>query len=358
MKSKSPIVFFIDDLAPGGAQKQLILLANQLSSILPNTIYIMCYGLNLRLQEDLDISKIKLVFLRRKYKASILIFATWELWRIKPFIVISFLRSPNIIVEIVRFFILRKFKLIISERSAQNYLLKGPLLLLQRLLHRSQPDYIVFNSSHNMDLFATYYGLDNRLTVIENFVEVKIVEIPERRKVFNIGVFANYTRNKNVQGLIAALLLLDPETLERIHIDWYGEERDESYCLAKKDVETHNLSSVLRLNGFCPNPIEKYEDLHCIASFSFFEGMSNSLLEAMAYKRVVIASRIPSSVELLKSEDFLFDPENPIEIADVLFRVSELSDNEVEKIALYNFDRISDMHNSHDILNKWLALIK
>lgn len=62
--------------------------------------------------------------------------------------------------------------------------------------------------------------------------------------------------------------------------------------------------------------------MSCVVHASLCEGMSNSVLEALAYGVPVLLSDIPEHRELLGCTEFLFDPNDPESLARCLRRLA------------------------------------
>jgi len=84
--------------------------------------------------------------------------------------------------------------------------------------------------------------------------------------------------------------------------------------------------------------IEEYKKAHIFILPSFYEGMSNSLLEAMACGCMAIASDIPGNRELVKNNEngVLFDPGNISKLEDTLVKVLNSGQGIIEEMGIKN----------------------
>ena len=100
--------------------------------------------------------------------------------------------------------------------------------------------------------------------------------------------------------------------------------------------------------------IMEYKKAHIFILPSFYEGMSNSLLEAMACGCMVIASDIPGNRELVKRYEngVLFNPSDSLNLEEVLMNVLNSGPGTIEDMGKksriiaerFDWDRVTDLY--------------
>lgn len=98
----------------------------------------------------------------------------------------------------------------------------------------------------------------------------------------------------------------------------------------KELVKAYGLEKQIYFAGFCQNIPAHYQLADAVITPSLREGLPAVVLEAMACKIPVLASRIRGHVDLLPQSQLLFNPKNPAEIAAKIQQV--LSNNPAQEI--------------------------
>ena len=68
-----------------------------------------------------------------------------------------------------------------------------------------------------------------------------------------------------------------------------------------------------------------YQNADLIVLASFFEGLSNVILESYMYGRMLLASNITQNTAVGSENQLYFDPNNPIDIANKIDEIYEMS---------------------------------
>jgi glycosyltransferase involved in cell wall biosynthesis len=331
-------LFVIDDLGPGGAQRQLVNLALELKRR-GNDVSVLCYFNRDYYAKTLSENGIEAKFLIIKNPIK----------RIAGFrryirdggfdVVISFLGVPNFICELASL-PAKKWKLIVSERSADPRILLTFKSRLLRIFHFTA-DQIVTNSESNLLLIkkAGLFLDDSKLKVIYNSIDLDSW-VPDRdytpRKdgILNIVVAANYRYNKNLNGMLRALVNLNEKEKESLRIRWYGEGLsepcfDESIKGDLAFIRENNLSSCVELYPQTQDIRNKMKDADIIALFSYFEGFPNAVCEGMALGKPIMASSVSDLTLVIENgvNGAIFDPNDTDSIVEA-FRFFISADNE------------------------------
>lgn len=166
------------------------------------------------------------------------------------------------------------------------------------------------------------------------------------RKLWKIDINATIyisvgelNKNKNHEVAIRALAKINNK-------DFYyvvcGEGNKKEYLIDL--AEELGVRDRVRFLGYQSNIAEILLACDCFLFTSFREGLPGSLMEAMASGLPCIASKIRGCVDLLEESKYLFNPNNPSELSDMMISIikKEESQREIEKnskrVVAFNLD--------------------
>lgn len=327
------LLFVIDNLQSGGAQRQMVNLAAGLHSRAHNVEFFIYYPQFNHFSNRLSEIGIPLHTYYKTHRFSInVILALRRRIRKGGYdAILSFLRTPNIYSEIATLG-RRRPVLVVSERGPLSSATPSYIKHLMRHLHRLA-DHITVNSHDQKEgMELDHPHLRGRITTIYNGVDIDAFCPPathdnmgdtRRLRILAIGTIHPH---KNPTALIQAMALYR----RRFHdlpflVRWvgkvsYSENRDGAFrdaksLLAQLDIEDHwewlgersDVPILLRQHDALIHPSTR-------------EGLSNAICEAMACGRPVLASRIADHPRLIEHgvRGYLFDPTDPGTIADAL----------------------------------------
>lgn len=311
------IILFTDCLGAGGAQRQLVGLADMLRQKC-HEVTVVTYIDQDFYKSFLDTKKIRNILLKKaaihKYRIPIVYkFLKSE----KPDVVIAYQETPSLIVCLCRLFGLR-FKLIVSERNTTQ---KTKLIDRIRFLLYLKADAIVPNSySQTQFLYNRFRWTRKKLRTIVNFVDLDTYNIVphNRHKVPKIVVVASVWQPKNTIGLLQACKILNSRNVE-FTLDWYGlvDNYSDYTDMCFKYIHDHNLSNV-SLFPKTKNIVEKYHDSDFFCLPSFYEGTPNVICEAISCGKPVICSDVCDNSKYVVDgyNGYLFDPNDINSIAN------------------------------------------
>ena len=216
----------IDDLGPGGAQRQMVNLALQLIK-LGHSVDISIYGEKEHYTDILIQSRIRIAKINIKDPLKrLLVFRKFIRGEQYNF-VISYLGIPNFICELAAF-PCRKWKLIVNERSANPVIYRSLKSRFRRLFHVFA-DAIVCNSYANKLIIREVnpFIRGNKIKVIYNMVDLDTWSPIANFKyleggILHILIAASHRNLKNMMGLLRAINLLNEDVRCRLKISWYG----------------------------------------------------------------------------------------------------------------------------------------
>jgi len=362
------ILFVIDDLGSGGAQRQLVELALGFTA-LGHQISFLTYHPESFFFANLKNAKIPVTCIINENYLNRFI-------KMRRFIrkgnfnaVISFLQASNFICELAGF-PFRKWKLVVGERSANPNILKSAKLMIYRFFHFGA-DYIVSNSEANMKIVKSInpFLSTSKCKIIYNIIDSgkwhpSNEYIPRRNGKLKLAIAARHQSLKNLNGLVEAVALLSQDEKSKIGIEWYGDRIDEpnpesSFIEAKNLIKRYRLEDIFSFFPATKSISQKIQQADIVGLFSFYEGFPNTICEGMACSKPVICSAV-SDIPLMLSynEKLIFDPTQIESIRNTLSYVIALTNEQLITIGQTNLKLAKENFNKETILNKYLDLIR
>jgi len=329
------VLFVIDSLGSGGAQRQVVNLACGLKAK-GHSVELLVYFPDLRFfRPEIDAVGIP-VHEVRKGKG----FSLKVLWRLTLLlrtrryeVVISFLTTPNIYCEMVKL-INPATRLIVSERSS-NALDGSPLgALARRLLHLAANS-VVTNSESHRNWLSKFPWLRSKTVTIYN--GYTMFPLPDRQLVNHTGEFrylviGRVDAGKNGLRLIKALILFRRKHGRTPVISWAGRREvgggsrayiDEMEALLAQHPTIFANWHWLGERSDVPDLLATHDAL---IHPSLYEGLPNVVCEALIAGCPVIISNVCDHPLLVEegSRGFLCDPLSEESICAAIERFESL----------------------------------
>ena len=346
------IMFNAYNLGKGGAERVISILSN--SFIKKNIVEIIIndkskteYEIDSEVKIfELDTKKIKNKLLRNIYREK-------ETEKIlnneKPDIIISFLPAPSFRVLIAN----RKLKIpvIVSDRNnpKKEY---SPLIkkILMKILYK-KADAFVFQTKEQSEYFCR--DIQKKSKIIYNPLKEEFIENSQR---------------KNPQKTIVAVGRLVPQKNHKILIKAFDEvvKKHDDYNLKifgkgklekrlKKYIKRLGLEDKVLLCGVKDDIKPELEKAEIFVLSSNFEGLPNSLIEAMAIGLPAIATDCPCGGprEIIKDgkNGLLVPVKNSTKMAEAINRLIE--DKQLRSEISFEATKIKNELNPNKITNEW-----
>lgn len=350
----------IENLGSGGAERQITGLAIQLKQHGFN-VGVLYYHDDVFYKHKLDengvYSELYSPALNRYTRVFKLCKRVNEL---KPDIVVSFLPGPNVALSIGKLLGILHTKLVVSERNyTWKWTFKNRLFVYLYLRNQA----IVANSTAEANNIKERFPiLREKVFSIPNFVEYDqfLPAKSEKSTKLRILTVARIRDYKNVHGMIKTATILKNMGVDFI-IDWYGYNYNDSYGNEISElIRSNDLSQYFFLREPTKNIEELYPkyDLFCLPSFK--EGYPNVIIEAMSCQLPIICSRICENPNIVKEgvNGFLFNPNDPMDIAKAVLNFSNLSEDERFNMGLQNRKKIIANNSINVFAEKYIDLIK
>lgn len=353
------ILLLTDSLGPGGAQRQLVGLATMLKDF-GYDVSIACYYDEPFYQYILDEKDIECKVVN---KANSIILRIPLIYRFikreSPDWVIAYQETPSLIVCVCKLLGI-KSSIIVSERNTSQRI--GLKEIIRFNLFR-YADYIVPNSFAQANLLSVKYKwMNSKIHPIPNFVDLKRFSFQKRKRKTPavILVVATLWESKNAKGLIEACSILKTKN-DPFIIKWYGVNDEmtpyanESFSLLKDK----GISS----NFFFFNKIKDIEKAYFEADYfclpSFYEGTPNVLCEAISTGLPVVCSNVCDNGIYVSDNvnGFLFDPNDPRDIAAAIERALILSEDEYSSFCNMSRHMAEDQLTPDIFIKRYLELL-
>lgn len=354
------IILFTDSLGAGGAQRQLVGLATFLQQVGYSIKVCTYYNLDFY-KSILDENKIpnELIPGINSRKGRILAVRAY-FKRENPDWVIAYQETPSLMACAAKV-LGCDYMLIVSERNTTQ---KTSMNEHIRFFLYRWADAIVPNSYAQGDFLLSHYPwMKSKLTTISNFVDLKRFEFSprHRRKKPLIVIAASIWPPKNTVGLIHAVKILKDRGAS-FRIEWYGivDAYNDYLVKSKKLIKELELEDYIDLLPKSKQIQEKYKECDYFCLPSFYEGTPNVICEAMSCGRPVICSKVcDNPVYVAESENgFLFDPRNPVSIADTIQRALQISDEKYLSCCNKSREKAERLLSEKFFIDKYVKIIE
>lgn len=369
---KQKIILFIDSLAGGGAQRQIVTLANHLDSS-KYELVLLVYHPIWHYRDNVNVENVRLELVEKKSKFDFLF-----LFRLikfikseKPDIILSYLNTANMWARVAGK--LAGVKTIITSERNIDIVHSRLRVIIEKLLHRFSR-YVIVNASATKDLLIKKVGVpESKIKVIYNGVDldqfepVKPDQIEDFKRKVDIQpeelVLTLPGRLIPQKNHLCLLKSIEHNNLSErnIKILFVGEEIDinlaESY---KNYVIEHGLDHIVKFLGKRNDMNVVYAASDAILLPSLWEGFPNVILESLLLSTPVIASEIADNAQLVIDEytGFLFESNNDKELSNCILKFIDMSSDEKAKMGLNGFTHIRDKFSKKKLIENYQNLFE
>ena len=362
------ILCVIDNLGSGGAQRQLVEIALGFHE-LGHQLHFLTYHSESFYSLSLENKGISIKCIISKNYIKRFFEMRYHIRQGNYIAVISFLEASNFICELAGF-PFKKWKLIVGERSANPNLFKSPKLRIYRWFHLLA-DYVVANSYSNIQIVKSLNPLLSALkcSVIYNIVDFSQWKpttdyVPRRNGKLKLVVASSHQKLKNLSGLLGAIVLLSEQEKSLLEIEWFGDRLNEPYfdnslIEGRLLIKRYALEGIISFYPATKDLNYKFQQADVIGLFSFYEGLPNTVCEAMACAKPVICSAVSDIPNFFNyDKNLLFNPCATESIRNTLSYVISLSNEQLIAIGQINLKKAKENFSGNLIINKYLNLIK
>ena len=338
------ILLFIDILGSGGAQRQIVGLAELLCKQ-GHDVLLLDYWDSVFYDEYLMARQIPFEHCLTKGKWNILQMFKRKVESFQPEVVIAYLDSPTIIACLGKLCSRHKFRLIVSERNTTQY--NNWKTRLRMHLFRLA-DVVVPNSySQQAFIDKNYPFLHNKVVTITNMVDTlrfKPAQNKSQNEVSRFVVVGRVVAQKNPLRFIEAVKLLKEAGYE-FRVDWYGDPYPQSYYeQCQKLIQEQDLQACFQFHPATQDIVSVYHEADAFVLPSIYEGFPNVLCEAMACGLPVIASNVCDNPHILCDtiNGYLVNPHDAHDISAKMQQMLTLKPEERMQMGLESEKIISE----------------
>lgn len=313
------ICVFTNTLLKGGAEKQALLLSKVLSNRY-RVLLVVYYG-NQVSEEYIKIIEgfpVEVIYLKGSHFAKLISF--FNFLRIhKVNILFNYLLTTNFVGGFIGKIAGVKYK-IGGIRSSK---IDKKKLFLQRFLHNHVNEFTIFNNFQGIvNLSKKGFNISKSVMIPNCFdLKTKLIEHPKSNKIKILSV-GRFHQAKDYPTAIMSLI-----ELKRFYPD--VEYTIIGYGSLEKDIQSlifeNNAEEYIKLVINPDNIKEYYINSDIYLMTSIFEGMSNTLLEAMSYSLSLVATNVGDNGKLVKEgfNGYLSPPKDIQTITKSLLKLCE-----------------------------------
>lgn len=290
------LCFVIPGFGEGGAQRQCILLINELSKNPDFEVHLIYFigGVYFDLLDKTN------VCIYKGPAVSMMSFSAiahvWRcLRRIRPAIVFSWLHSCDVFVGLMKMIRLDTgFRWVMAERD--SFYPRQAKYIFREFIGR-YADAIACNSAKGRQYWEKL-GLDADVLSVHGNILYTPPKINTLQKDIDVLYAGRLEPQKNIEFLSWTLKELRSNSERSICLVGSGALKDR----ALKILSDSEGSSKIEVHPFAINIFDYYVRARVFVSFSLHEGMPNVLMENVSIGNVVVVSDIPEHVALLGEE--------------------------------------------------------
>ena len=360
--SKIRVLFVSGDLCDGGAQRVISVLSNKLAECSNYEVFLYVFS-----KSNLDYSISDRVHLTYMCQDEIEYRATSHLKRLTNLRFYIKKNKPNVGVGFLQggyalYFasIGIKFYKIASARVNPEKInqAKGINAIISRYWFR-HANSIVLQTESQKDI-ADKLGWKNCLVIGNPISDVATsAKVSDYRKTCkNFVMVGRLVVQKNYLLVIRAIAKLVDEGID-VCVDIFG--TGEHRKAIEEAIQEYHVEANVVLKGWITNPVEEIINYDGFILSSNFEGMPNSLMEAMAVGLPVIATNCntgPGDLIENGKDGFLISVDNESELCTAIKRLMSMNESERERIGFNARQKLMRSYSSDAIVLKWKELFE
>ena len=367
------IIFLINSLQIGGAEKQLLLTAVSMSEK-GHDVTILTFYPKYDLIDGINLKGVKVSSFDKKGRWDILAFI-WKfpliVKRINPDLVYSFLPVPNLLstaLKILRPNVKVMWRLAASDMDLTNYDWSARIVDKMQILLSSIPDAVIANSYSGKRHAQAKGFKSNAFYVIQNgfntneFYKIK-ESIFDVRKEWGTGkkshLIGMVGRIDPVKGhttfikMAKVLHVLDKEIRFICIGDGSEEYRNELIELTKK----LGISDVITWISRYKDMNIAYNAMDCLCLTSESEGFPNVVAEAILAGTLVVSTNVGDVERILGGTEMISETNDPRILAELCLKVVSFTKEEKKNRIKILQDRIKSKFPLDNVSNSSLEII-
>lgn len=371
-EKRNKVICLINHLGPGGAQRQMVYLANVL--INRNIDVKLIYYHNIDNQSHLLNNNVDSCYINHNSKFDLVKKLKNEISLHKPNTIISYIDGPDFLAIIYK--ILNPFsntKIITSERNfnVNGFSVKDFIL---RLRHVFATNVVCNSYSQAQALKKNMPHLAKKTCYIANVLDFKNYTKKSNfnnTDTFKFVVPASYIPSKNIKNVLKAVkYMVENYPSLQFKVEWFGSQQlkanesplngtNHDYVDSQTFINKNQLKNYFQLNDVDPKLIKKMSNFDCLLLASFYEGCPNAIMDGMASGLPVICSDVGDNPRIIddKRGGYLINPYFYKTIADAMLRMIKLENKKRISFGNYNYNKSIELFSSVTFSEKYLKVI-
>ena len=361
------ITCFTESLGGGGAEHQMVILAEMLAEKGYNVTIATYADVPDHYSVPKGVNRIRIAEGESAIKKHLAIFSYFI--KAKTDCVISYRKMCNIRALVPLLFRSKRVKVICSERNTTVGPPDYKRKLLVHMLYR-RAEFIVPNSeSQTQYMRKENPRLVSKLRTIHNYTDLQhfaVCDMPSRLDVLKIAVFARYSKQKNPILFAEALSELKAQTNRVFEVHWYGSQKgtnngfNNDYLALKSKVEELGINDVFKLHSAVKDIYALMGDYHAVCLPSITEGFSNSIAESICCGKPMLVSAVADNVVMVHDGEngFLFDPTHTNSICQAFLKFFALSSESIKRMAVESRRIAEALFDKERFISQYIELIE
>jgi|GEM_PF-4309860 len=360
------ILFLIEGLPPGGAERQLVILMNALCR-LGHTVHLLTWVDNDFFKQP-DIPEVHWTRQIRKnrWDFSPVLKASQLILKHKMEAIQGFLNTGNLYAVIAGFLSGKSDRVYCSERSAMRIL--GFWAKLHKPFAHRKSVVTICNSNEGSRFVLSLGVSQDKVHIIRNafiretFVQPEDYDKNSARKAvglhyeFRYGLcVARFAVVKNHHGIVQALAKLTlPEDFKMLFV---GDGNTNDIDWLKKEIKTLGLERHFEFRNSSDKVQKYYWAADFFVLFSNFEGSPNTPIEAMLAGMPLVVSNVGDIAHYLSQDSFVVQPGDIDGLSKYLSEFIKMPIEDLKNHGQANFSRLLEMDISPEhMANAYLTV--
>ncbi|MDO5340964.1 MAG: glycosyltransferase [Bacteroidia bacterium] len=209
----------------------------------------------------------------------------------------------------------------------------------------------------------------NKVLTIINYTELDKCNISSSYRddnMIKVGVFANLSPWKNLDGLACAIKELKKKNYRNLEIHWYGNQKvalgsfSQDYLNAIESIKQKDVQDIFKLHPATKDVLGIMSEMTAICLPSLYEGFSNTISEGICCGKPMLVSDVSdNSLMVHEGENgFLFDPNDINSIVEAFEKFLALEKDQMEEMGKKSRVIAEQLFDKDSFIKSYMSLIE